>query len=90
MVIEEADFRMESVGDSSHFWDLSVLRTVKSKEGERQELKIAAYGVPLLTCLKIITNYRVEMKHPESMSLATYIADYREAIQRLEELTKGI
>ena len=44
MVIEEADFRMESVGDSSHFWDLSVLRTVKSKEGTARIKDSSVWG----------------------------------------------
>lgn len=88
MTIEEADFKLESAGD--HFWDVSFLRTVKSKEGERQEFKIAGYGLPLLACLKRIADFRVEMKHPEAMTLKEYIEMYKEEITRLEELVNNI
>ena len=43
MVIEESDFRLESLSDMSHFWDLELLYTIKPKGGEpREEFKIAA------------------------------------------------
>lgn len=90
MVIEEADFKMESVGDNTHFWDLSLLRIVKSKEGERQEFKNAGYGLTMLSCLKRIADFRVECKHPDAMSLKDYIKDYKQEVSRLEELTKDI
>lgn len=90
MVIQEADFKMESVGDNTHFWDLSFLKTVKSEKGERQEFKNAGYGLPMIACLKRIADFRVECKHPEAMSLKEYIQDYRIEITRLEELTKSI
>ena len=81
MIIEEADFRMESIGDNLHFWDLSVLKTIKSKDGERQEFKVIGYG---------LADYRIECKHPDAMSLKEYIQDYKQEVTRLEELTKGI
>ena len=69
MIIEEADFRMESVGDNLHFWDLSILKTIKSKDGERQEFKVIGYGLPISACLQRIADYRIECKHPDAMSL---------------------
>ena len=77
MIIEEADFRMESVGDNLHFWDLSILKTIKSKDGERQEFKVIGYGLPISACLQRIADYRIECKHPDAMSLKEYIQDYK-------------
>ena len=62
MIIEEADFRMESIGDNLHFWDLSVLKTIKSKDGERQEFKVIGYGLPISACIQRIADYRIECK----------------------------
>ena len=78
MIIEEADFRMESVGDNLHFWDLSILKTIKSKDGERQEFKVIGYGLPISACLQRIADYRIECKHPDAMSLKEYIQDYKQ------------
>ena len=90
MIIKKADYRIQTITNNLHYWDLSVLKTIKSKDGERQEFKVIGYGLPISACLQRIADYRIECKHPDAMSLKEYIQDYKQEVTRLEELTKGI
>ena len=57
MIIEEKDFRLTPVNDSSPMFDLELLHIVKPKGGEpREEFKVAGYG------LALEYNPNVEMK----------------------------
>lgn len=90
MVIEETDFRMTSVGDKSNFWDLELLQTVRPKGGpERQEFKEAGYGLPFLSCMKRIASHRIANKK-EVFTLKEYVQDYKQQIDKLEELSKSM
>ena len=78
MVIEEKDFRMTQISQSSPFWDLEVLKTIKPKGGvARQELTNVGYGMTLGRCLKSIVNYRLACKHTEDVvSMKQYLKEY--------------
>ena len=88
MVIEESDFRLESLSDMSHFWDLELLYTIKPKGGEpREEFKIAAYGIKLETAIDKIINYRIRKK-VETTSLENYLSMYKKEKEQLVNILK--
>ena len=63
MVIEEKDFRMTQISQSSPFWDLELLKTIKPKGGEpRQEFTNVGYGMTLGHCLKSIMSFETVSK----------------------------
>ncbi len=88
LVIEEEDFRLTGVAESSHFWDLELLHTVKPKGKEsRKEFKIAGYGMPLPSALKKVINFRIASKHPDAaITLKQYLDEYKEEVKKLEHL----
>ena len=86
MIIEEKDFRLTPVSESSPMFDLELLYTVRPKGKEaRQEFKNVAYGISLESALKKIIQYRVSCKH-DTTDLATYLKDFREELDSLKEL----
>lgn len=78
MVIEEKDFRMTQISQSSSFWDLELLKTIKPKGGvARQEFVNAGYGMTLGHCLKSIVNFRIASRHiDEALSLKEYLKEF--------------
>lgn len=88
MVIEEEDFRLTPVSDSSITFDLELLYTIhpKGKE-ERQEFKNVAYGISLSSAIKKIAQYRVSCNHKdESVKLLTYFSEFRKELDSLRKL----
>lgn len=91
IVIEESDFKLTQVADSSNFWDLELLYTVKPKGKEsREEFKVAGYGMTMETCIKRIINHRIAKKHPEAIDMKTYFAEYKQALKEVSELCQGV
>ena len=86
MVIEEKDFRMTQISQSSPFWDLEVLKTIKPKGGvARQEFTNVGYGMTLGHCLKSIVNFRLSNKHPEDVvSMKQYLKEYIAEIKEIK------
>ena len=78
MTIEEKDFRMTQISQSSSFWDLELLKTIKPKGGEpRQEFVNAGYGMTLGHCLKSIVNFRIASRHIEgALSMKEYLKEF--------------
>lgn len=87
MVIEEADFRLIPIDDSTPRFDLELLYKVRPRNGEsRTEFKNVAYGIQLDTAIKKIAQYRVSNKLEESaVSLKEYFKEFK---QEVEELIK--
>lgn len=86
MIIEEKDFRLKPIDDSSLMFDLELLYKVTPKGGEsRLEFKTDAYGLSLESALKKIVQYRLSQKHPEAVSLESYCKEF---IEELDNLTK--
>lgn len=87
MIIEEKDFRLKPIDDSSLMFDLELLYKVTPKGGEsRLEFKTAAYGLSLETALKRVVQYRLSNKHDEeAVSLESYCKEF---IEELDSLTK--
>lgn len=86
MVIEDKDFRMTQINQSSPFWDLEVLKTIKPKGGvARQELTNVGYGMTLGHCLKSIVNFRLSNKHLEDVvSMKQYLKEYIAEIKSIK------
>ena len=88
MTIEEEDFRLIPVSDSSITFDLELLYTVKPKGKEaRQEFKNVAYGISLETAIKKVAQYRVNcQRKEEAISLKTYLAEFKKELSSLKKL----
>lgn len=88
MTIEESDFRLTPINDSSPFFDLELLDTIRPKGKEaRQEFKNAAYGIKLETALRMIAHRRICNKYPnDSISMQTYLDEFKEEIKSLKAL----
>lgn len=88
MVIEESDFRLTSISNSSTLFDLELLYTIKPKGKEsRQEFKIDSYGISLELAIKKITQYRVATRHKEeAIRLSTYFTEFKEELDSIKEL----
>lgn len=86
MVIEEKDFRLTPINDSSPMFDLELLHTIKPKGGEsREEFKIDGYGLPLDAALRRIIAYRLSKKE-EVVNLAAYLETYKKIQKEIKEL----
>lgn len=86
MVIEGKDFKLTPVSDSSPFFDLELLYTIKPKSKEtRQEFKNVAYGISLETAIKKIIQYRILHKY-DITDLATYLKEFRAELDLLRKI----
>lgn len=88
MIIEEKDFRLTPVNDSSPLFDLELLHTVKPKGGEpREEFKVAGYGLPLDAAMNRIISYRIQSKHGDgTIALKKYLEDYKQIQEEIKKL----
>lgn len=88
MVIEEPDFRLTQISESSCFWDLELLYTIRPKGKEaRQEFKICGYGLTITSAMKHIANFRISQKHLEgSLTMKQYLKEYNEIISNLSKI----
>lgn len=90
MTIEDIDFKLEQVNDSSYAWDLYLLKTVKPKTGmARQELVLDSYGLPLDAAIRKIVSFRISQKH-DVLDLPTYIRLYQKAVDEVTSMTRGM
>lgn len=88
MTIEEKDFRLTPVNESSPMFDLELLHIVRPKGGEpREEFKIAGYGLPLEAVIKRIISFRIQSKRgDETISLKKYLEDYKQIQKEIEKI----
>lgn len=88
MEIVEKDFKLNSVGKDSLLWDLSLLQTInKGKSNEREEFKIAGYGLTLERALTIAAHARVHTKlSDKEVRLQTYISEFKKIKKEIEEI----
>lgn len=86
MVIEEKDFRLTPVSESSPLFDLELLYTIRPKGKEpRQEFKNVAYGINLESALKRVIQYRLSCKY-DILSISTYLEEFRNELVELKKL----
>lgn len=88
MVIEEKDFKLTPVSDSSVYFDLELLYTIRPKgKEERLEFKNVAYGISLEAAVKKIAQYKVVCKHKdEAIKLLTYLSEFKKELDSIKEL----
>lgn len=85
MVIEEEDFKMELVEDSTRY-DLYTIYVVNAKipEKRREELKLIGYAMPMETCIDLIIMSRLKKKK-EIYSLREFLVEYKAETAKLRE-----
>lgn len=91
MIIEESDFKLTPVSETSELFDLEVLYTVnKGKPEERQEFRNVAYGIPLESAIKRIAQYRIANKlDGDSIGLKAYLETYKKTVEEIKTLCNG-
>ena len=88
MVIEESDFRLIPISESSPLYDLELLYTISPRGKEsRMEFKNVAYGITLESAIKRIAHYKVYCNHSdEVIKLQAYLKEFTEALESLKNL----
>lgn len=88
MIIEEKDFRLIPVSETSELFDLEVLYTVnKGKENERTEFRNVGYGLPLESAIKKIATYRLNNKlGDDPIGLRVYLEAYKDIVNDVRKL----
>lgn len=86
MVIEENDFKIIPIDDSSKLFDLELLYTVnKGKQNERTEFRNVAYGISLEHALEKIIMNRIQRKL-DVVDLKTFLKEYKSQVNVLKSL----
>lgn len=88
MVIEEKDFRLIPISDSSPKYDLELLHLIQPKGKEaRLEFKNVAYGIDLENAIKRIAHFRVCRNHKdEAVKLVTYFEELKAELNSIRTL----
>ena len=83
MIIEETDFRLVPINDSSPLFDLELLYEIKPKGKEsRLEFKNVAYGITLDYAIKKIAQYRAS-KNLDNTTLLEYFKEFNNQLKSL-------
>lgn len=86
MIIEEQDFRLISIDDSSNCFDLELLYTVnKGKPKERTEFRNSGYGLPFHRALEKIIINRIGKKQ-NVYDLKTFLQEYKSEVDSIKKL----
>ena len=85
MIIEEKDFRLTPIDDSTVRFDLELLYKVKPKGKEsRLEFKNAGYGLSLENAIKKVAQYRIINNHKEeAITLVDYLEEFKQELDSL-------
>lgn len=76
MIIEGANYKLTSIDDNSPFWDLELLKTIKSKTNPRTEFVNVGYGLTIESAIRRIIHYNICSKH-ETLTLKEYLDEFR-------------
>lgn len=77
MTIEGTFYKLIPIDDNSPFFDLSLLKTIKSKTNPREEWQIVAYGITIDTAIRRIINYAINSKYQdEAITFEEYLNAY--------------
>ena len=76
MQIQGDFYKITSIDDSSPFWDLELLKTIKSKTNQRQEYVNAGYGLTLDSAIKRIIQFAISSKY-DVLTLKDYLQAYK-------------
>lgn len=88
MIIEENDFKLIPISDSSPKFDLELLYKVQPRGKEtRWEFKNVAYGISIDYAIKKIAHYRVCCNHKEeAIKILTYFEEFKRELDSLKIL----
>ena len=75
MQIQGDFYKITSIDDSSPFWDLELLKTIKSKTNPRQEYVNAGYGLTLDSAIKRIIQFAISSNY-DVLTLKDYLQAY--------------
>lgn len=76
MQIQGDFYKITSIDDSSPFWDLELLKSIKSKTNPRQEYVNAGYGLTLDSAIKRIIQFAISSKY-DVLTLKDYLRAYK-------------
>ena len=76
MQIQGDFYKITSLDDNSPFWDLELLKTIKSKTNPRQEYVNAGYGLTLDSAIKRIIQFAISSKY-DVLTLKDYLRAYK-------------
>lgn len=76
MQIQGDFYKITSIDDSSPFWDLELLKTIKSKTNPRQEYVNVGYGLTLDSAIKRIIQFAISSKY-DVLTLKDYLRAYK-------------
>lgn len=89
MTIEKEDFLMESTFPDNEynfnwFFDLSVNKTVKGKDGNRSEWKVIGYSCVTSYCIDVIARYRTETEEDYKIEFNKLYNEFKDLGLRME------
>lgn len=82
-------YKLTSLDDNSPFWDLELLKTIKSKTNPRTEYVNAGYGMTLDSAIKRIIHFAISSKY-DTMELAEYLKEYKKIKEEITNVVNGI
>lgn len=82
MVIEGTNYKLTSIDDNSPFWDLELLKTIKSKTNPRTEFVNAGYGLTIESAIRRIIQFTICSKH-DSLTLKEYLNEFKRLREEL-------
>lgn len=90
MTIQEKDFILTPINDSTPKFDLELLYKVQAKgKDPRMEFKTVAFGISLEYAIRKIAQYRVTIKHEdEAISIQTYFNEFKDELDSIKNLCK--
>lgn len=88
MTIQGDFYRITQVTESSPFWDLELLKEIKSKTNPRKEYQIDGYGMPLESALLRIIRYATSQKLDETATLVEYLNAFKQVKKEILDKVK--
>ena len=75
-------YKLTSIDDNSPFWDLELLKTIKSKTNPRTEFVNAGYGLTIESAIRRIIQFTICSKH-DSLTLKEYLNEFKRLREEL-------
>ena len=82
MTIEGSFYKIVPINDNSPFYDLYLLRSIKSKTNPRTEFVNAGYGLTIESAIRRIIQFTICSKH-DSLTLKEYLNEFKRLREEL-------
>ena len=76
MIIQGDFYKLTSIDNVSPFWDLEILKEIKSKTNPRTEYVNAGYGLTLESAINRIIQVAITNKY-DILTLKEYLEEYK-------------